>query len=521
MRRMRNLSIVAALAALVGLGGCSGDDGSDKTTPDVVENEDVVEDEDVPASGDVSLECEPACTAGFTCVEGQCVENAPPACEPACTEGFTCIEGQCVEDEPTACEPACGEGFECIDSLCVEKQPPACEPACGAGFTCVEGQCVEDEPLVCEPACEAGFECIEGTCVQIPQGECELEGNVKNLKGCIEGPVDVTIQGATVTYVFAQGYFIQDASGGMEVYVGDEWAYDVPQVDQIIDIHVTEYGNFNNQQEVVTSDAPVVTGTGDAAALKVDLSDGTLPSEDTESKLVMIKGITATAMDGKNVTASYGTATDVVVRLDTPELVCPGATFDLMTAIVTHFKTDHRIQSFHAADIANVDTEGCKPVGDADDSNWGFEEAGPADPPADFEKMGSDFTAQTTDESFHGGAQSCKLTWTSTENQDFFQGMYQAVTVGQTVTFKVWAMDNDTAGRIRINVEFYNVNYLSLKKEYGGYTSDNAEWTEMTHEIAAPDGAAFARAFVRLYDVSENWDNDASVFIDDWSVGIQ
>ncbi len=540
MKKMLKTLCFVSLAGLLVV-GCGGDDGKnvvddvqqeDIAGGDVAEPEDVTEPEDVP-----ELVCDPACAEGFTCIDGQCVEDVVD-CDPACAEGFTCIEGQCVEDV-VDCDPACEEGFDCVEGLCVEKTcdpactegfecikgecveiVAACDPACEEGFECVEGQCVEK---TCDPACTEGFECIKGECVEIVVAPCSAEGNIANLQGCAEGDIDVTVKGATVTYVFDQGYFIQDASGATEVYVGNAWPYETVTVGQVIDIHATAYGNFHGQQEITASDAPVVVGTADVEPLKLDISAGTLPSEDIESHVIKGTGFVVETVNGQNLTVAYGTATGVVFRAnEAAESMCPGATFDVVSAIVTQYDDEHRIQAFFAADVTNINTTNCEAPAEADDSNWGFEEGGPNDPPADFVKATTDFTAEWTAEQAHTGTNGCKLTWTSQDNQDFYQGWYMPVTAGQQVSFKVWGLDNDTAGRFRLCLEFYSDTFMSLKKEYSsGYSEDAAEWTQLEFGKAAPDAAAYVRGFVRLYDVTENWQGTSTVFVDDWNVTAQ
>ena len=465
-----------------------------------------------------TVDCDPACEAGFECVEGACVEQTVE-CDPACEAGFDCVEGACVE-QTVECDPACEAGFDCVEGACVE-QTVECDPACEAGFDCVEGACVE-QTVECDPACEAGFECVEGACVEIVVGECLAEGDVANLKSCKEGPVDVTLKGVTVTYIFAEGYFLQDASGGMEVYLGDEeWPYVAPAIGDVIDLHATEFANYFFQQEITVSDAPVVTGTADVEAMKNDISAGTLPSEELESTILKGTGFAITVLDGKNLTVSYGTAVDVAMRVSTPELFCEGATFDLLSGTVAQYKEIHQLRSFNAEDFANIDTVGCQPVTDADDSNWGFEEEEETDPPADFEKASADFTAEWTADQAHTGNNGCNLTWTSQDNQDLYQGFYMPVTAGQTVTFSVWGLDNDAGGRFRVGLDFYNENYFGTDTEYSStYTKDDENWVESTFEFQAPEAAAYVRAFVRLYDVSDSWDGDATVYIDDWMVTV-
>jgi len=491
---LKLLGVILLLAAFASSAGCGGEDDAD------------------------SNECAFPCSAGYTCKDGNCVKDQAPLCDPACRQGFSCADGQCVEDRPLQCSPGCQQGFTCIDGQCVEDQPPDCDPPCRDGLVCMNGQCMSSEE--CEPECGPGFSCVLGQCVKESPGECGPSGNIANLKSCAEGPVDVTLVGATVTCVFSKGYFLQDQSGATEVYVGDEWQYDVPVAGQVINLHVTEYGSYKNQQEIVAGDAPSVTGTTNVEAMKLDISSGTLPSEELESRIIKGTGFVLQDADDKNLTIAYGSASNVLLRVHELGDLCVGATFDLAAGVVTQWDDIHRLQSFDGADIINVDTAGCGGgPGDADDSNWGFEEGGDNDPPADFEKAGGDFTAEWTGEKAQSGNNSCKLTWTSQDNQDLFQAWYLPCSAGNTVAFKVWVLDNDTAGRTRLSLEFYNDSYMSVGKEYsGGYSSDDPAWTQIEFSKDAPADTAFVRGFVRLYDVADNWDGDAVLYIDDWDL---
>jgi len=133
--------------------------------------------------------CEPACTAGFTCVEGDCVA-ATEVCDPECPAGQECKNGVCVAETP-GCDPACGEGFECQNGACVALTPE-CVPECGQGMVCENGACVPDA-TGCDPACGEGFECENGACVPVATGcdpacgegfECQNDACVPVATGC-------------------------------------------------------------------------------------------------------------------------------------------------------------------------------------------------------------------------------------------------------------------------------------------------------------------------------------------------
>ncbi len=551
---MKRLGFLACMAAATLVFSCGGgteeEPGEDLFVEDLGGDDAVIPEEvaeDIP--GD---ECSPVCVAGFHCEDGQCVKDAGVCGDGQCEGEETCTNcaqdcGQCAPACPDgtcngtetcntcaqdcgACPPGCGDGTCGGTETCTSCPDDcgACPPACGDGTcngteTCEScagdcGQC----PLDCNPPCAAGSHCEEGKCVPDQVGPCQATGNVANLKSCAEGKVDVTLKGVTVTYVFSKGYFVQDASGATEIYVGDTWAFATPTVGQVVDIHVTEYGNYKNQQEVTMADAPVVTGNTPVETMKLDVSAGTLPSEELESRLIKGKGFVVNTIKGSNLTVSYGTAANVVFRADAPGTLCEGAKFELVSGVVTQYDVDYRLQSFVAADIINIDVTGCKAEPVMDNSNWGFEETTQNDPPADFFKATVDFTAKWTAAQKHAGNNGCELIFKSQDNQDLVAGYYQPATEGKNVTFTLWTLDNDPAGRFRLCLEFYDASKVSIAKEYSsGYSEDAVEWKQLTYSKAAPAGTAFVRSFVRMYDVADKWAGTATLHIDDWAVAVQ
>ena len=546
------INVLVTLAAALALATAPACDGGDGGGGGGGEDTTIAEDTTIPGV------CDPICEDGFTCVNGACAPDE--GCDPACVAGFSCVLGVC---EPDACVPECAgkvcgadgcgalcgtceDGFFCEEGACVEGEcTPDCDGkdcgddgcgmlcgTCDAGFSCEAGACVEDAcvPMCidkeCGPdgcdgdcgSCADGSHCEAGACVIDPVADCSPTGGVANLRACEEGVVDVTVTGATVTYVFDLGYFIQDGTGAVQVYVGAEWPYDVPGLGDVIDIHVTEYGNYKDHQEILASDPPVKTGDGVVEDMKLDISGGVVPDESIESRVIKGTGFTVETLGGSDATVAYGGLTGIPYRVEEPGDLCVGATFDLTTGVVTQFVEVHQLKTFYAMDLANVNTEGCAPVVESDASNWDFEEISAGDPPPDFEKLTLEFVALTTSAEAHGGTQSCSLTWTSQSNQDFIQGYYLPVAAAQTAKLSVWTKDNDVAGRIRLGLKFYDAEKVFLNNEFSNqYSSDGPDWAELTYEKAAPEGAAFVRGFVRMYDVSADWDDDAMVHIDDWN----
>ncbi|MBM4372618.1 MAG: hypothetical protein FJ098_13235, partial [Deltaproteobacteria bacterium] len=541
--------------------------------------------EDITGGEDAGAECDPACGDTFVCIEGTCVPVEPPACDPACGQGFTCVDGECVP-EVAGCDPACGEGFTCVDGACVpvgctpdcagkECGDDGCGALCGTcdeGFFCEDGACIEGECTpdcagkecgdngcgalcgtcegglvcqdgqceeeVCEPmcigkecgpdgcggecdVCDPGSHCEAGLCVDDPMGDCSPTGNVANLRACPEGPVDVTLT-AVVTYVYDQGYFLQDASAAVQVYVGNTWTYDAPTLGDELTLHVTEYGNYQGQQQILASDAPVQAGNAAVEPMKLDVSAGIAPAEALESRVIKGTGFTVETLGGKDATLAYGGLTGVAFRVEQPGTLCAGATFDLATGLIAQYGEIHELKSYYAMDLVNIDLGGCAPVVVADMSNWGFEEPDPSDPPPDFEKLTLDFTAHSVTAAAKTGLRSCELTWTSQDNQDLAQGLYTPITAGQTATYGLQVKDGDPAGRVRLALRFFDADKVQLSNEFGNnYSSDGQDWASLTFSFAAPEGAAFVRAFVRMYDVSAGWDGNATLHVDDWTLTVQ
>jgi hypothetical protein len=74
----------------------------------------------------------------------------------------------------------------------------------------------------------------------------------------------------------------------------------------------------------------------------------------------------------------------------------------------------------------------------------------------------------------------------------------------------VWIYDNDAAGRARISAL-----YTGASNYYGGYSSDQASWQELTYTGTVPAGATAAQFQVRFYDVAADWDGDCTILVDD------
>ena len=128
----RSLGIIISVVAMAWAAGCD----SNSSAPD-------------------SGTCDPVCTDGKECIEGECKEIVK-TCDPVCTDGKECVDGECKEIVKT-CDPACTDGKECVDGECIDP-------------VCSDGGC-EPDPIVldCNPECTDKQTCIEGNCVDIDE----------------------------------------------------------------------------------------------------------------------------------------------------------------------------------------------------------------------------------------------------------------------------------------------------------------------------------------------------------------
>ncbi|NPD84638.1 T9SS type A sorting domain-containing protein [Lentimicrobium sp. L6] len=109
------------------------------------------------------------------------------------------------------------------------------------------------------------------------------------------------------------------------------------------------------------------------------------------------------------------------------------------------------------------------------------------------------------------GSSSCQVVFTSQDNQNLQSNTF-AVSAGDPIATSVYIYDNDVAGRARLSVLFEGAdNY------YGEYSEDMGSWQMISYEGTVPDGATTATYQIRFYDVSDNWDGDAEILVDNCS----
>ena len=140
-------------------------------------------------------------------------------------------------------------------------------------------------------------------------------------------------------------------------------------------------------------------------------------------------------------------------------------------------------------------------------SNPGFENW-TAGSPDDWTTAGGAITLTQNTTIVHGGSSSCEVIWTSTSNQYFRSNIF-SVTAGSSINASVWMYDNDAGGRGRLCIL-----YTGASNYYGGYSTDQANWQEITYSSTVPTGATDAQIELRFYDVSP-FPGSATVLVDD------
>jgi len=436
------------------------------------------------------------------------------AAEPAPDGGDTLTVPDPAPGEVTAPEASGPEGTE-VDAgpgdVAIDQSPGA-EPEDAPTPDAGEDTATPDVPVGDDAPPEAAGPDVAGP--------CPAEGDVATLKACPSGDLEPTflLKDVVVTYGYDAGFFVQDDSGAILVYAGNaDW--ELPAVGSVLDLPVERTSDWEGTAEVARAAAPSVTGQQDVATLALDLSAGQAPGEAIESRLVQIADATVVSGEGTAWVIRYGNSPDVALQVDQPEGLCAGAHVTLARAVVVQANAVHVVRSYHlAADLGGLDDAGCD---QPDTANWGFELDDPSDPPPGFEKATGFFTATRTTAHAHAGAASCALTWNNNANQDLYQQLWVPVTPSQSVTFHVWALDTDDDGRVRAALTFYDAAKASLSSEYAELISvDDPAWQDLVVTGTAPAGAAWVRAFVRLYDVSGGTDGTATVWIDDWTLPV-
>jgi hypothetical protein len=106
------------------------------------------------------------------------------------------------------------------------------------------------------------------------------------------------------------------------------------------------------------------------------------------------------------------------------------------------------------------------------------------------------------------GSSAAKITFTSDDNQDVYSTSFD-VTADAEYTYTLDVYDNDAAGRIRMTIAWDSGNeWLNV------YSADSEDWQTLTLTGSVPTEATTAQIRMRFYDVSDDWDGDATIYVD-------
>ncbi|MBM4396031.1 MAG: hypothetical protein FJ087_10110, partial [Deltaproteobacteria bacterium] len=169
-----------------------------------------------------------------------------------------------------------------------------------------------------------------------------------------------------------------------------------------------------------------------------------------------------------------------------------------------------------AADGSKPGVASCNNVPNGGFERWSGDPEAPEGWTAD-----AQVTALREDTLRHSGLHSVRLTRTGTENaQTDFVAAEHPVTPNATVTLSMWFYDNDPHGRGTLIHHWFDASHVA----FGGanysnqYTTDSADWRQMTRTVTVPATAAYVRLSVRVYAPAGQSYPGGVVYLDDVAV---
>lgn len=135
------------------------------------------------------------------------------------------------------------------------------------------------------------------------------------------------------------------------------------------------------------------------------------------------------------------------------------------------------------------------------------------DQPVYWEVAGPNITTSQEDGIVHSGTKSCRIQWTTTDTRY----LYQVIGVRQfsAYEFSCYVYDADVNGRMRLWVQWLDINGAVLGSSESPYTVNIAQWQQVsTGSVIAPRGAFCASIQIRVYD-DAGWTGSATIYVDD------
>ncbi len=224
---------------------------------------------------------------------------------------------------------------------------------------------VEEEPAV-EPAVDVPVEPDLPLEPDMTPDTAEEGGpscaTISALRSAGDGPVDMQMCPAFVTYVTYLGYFLQTNKDGpaIMVFEGTEWVPDVIVGDQV-EMRVSSLTTYRGTKEI-NGHGPVtiITRGTDIGDLVQDIASGIMPGEELESEIIRVENAMVEEIDGRDVTISYGTASGVWLLPEDSGLLCPGSTFTLQGVVLERSDlSTYHIRSFENGDLSGIDVSSC------------------------------------------------------------------------------------------------------------------------------------------------------------------
>jgi DNA/RNA endonuclease YhcR with UshA esterase domain len=120
----------------------------------------------------------------------------------------------------------------------------------------------------------------------------------------------------------------------------------------------------------------------------------------------------------------------------------------------------------------------------------------------------------------YSGQAACEIVFTTQDQAvtDFVHNIIP-VTAGQSYMFDARIFENDSSGRARFVIYWYDKDTVFVSRQsLGSYSKDLPEWQQLSKEIIAVEDARYAAFGFRFYDIAGSWDGDCAITIDSISV---